>query len=494
MKHSLKIGIGQPVGPVKPVKFDAFSVLGSRNGFAIDFRTGKMVVHDSITHGNAYAGPPEGKLTKYGVDPWLIDPLMGLDLSAARDFSIAMATNAFPYDPGAIHVYARFRLNGADSLTQRYLFMVNNVGPNRFAVYTTSGAGFRWVTADGVAADTEISNLPLVAGVEYRTVFGADAFGRAWIDVAGVQTNDQLFQIAAANPSHIGLGGYPDRVLRVLDGHLAEIAVVCGDIPLEKRLSLAPFPPLYGAEGDSHTFNVSFGMPESAFYPARVGAAVSGGLALRNAGGSGESSAQMVAQVTAFLSKGAPDVATIYAGSNDVDTAVSVTGSAVSFDVADASKMAVGGYIQINAETRQIAIITGNTITLTVPLTVVPIIGDVVAIDTEANIRAWVQTVRAAGAGKIAVIGSHYLNFAIAGDTPNAEQSLRGAVRQRQKSAALAEGVPYIDTYAHMRGLILAGQVAQGDWAAWHQGASNTHLNAAGEQVLADAVRAAMFT
>lgn len=103
------------------------------------------------------------------------------------------------------------------------------------------------------------------------------------------------------------------------------------------------------------------------------------------------------------------------------------------------------------------------------------------------------QAVVAAGAGTVAVIGSHYLNFPAGGDTTSTEQPMRAACRISQQAAAAAEAVPYIDTYAHMRSLILSGQVAQGDWSVWHQGASDTHLNAAGELVLADAVRNTLF-
>ncbi len=491
MQVSLKMGLGRALRPDRG--FDVFSVLGAREGFAIDFVGGRMVVNDSANPANAFDGDPQGKLTVYGADPWLVDPVKGLDLSAARDFGVAMATAAFPYDPSAIHVYVRYTLNAADSTEQRYLFMVDNADADRFAMYTTSGAGFRFVTGDGVVADTETSTLALAGNVEYRTFFGADANGRSWVDDGGVQTDDQLMQIAAAVPAHVGLGGYPDQVLRGLDGYLAEVAVVCGDVALEKRLTQAPFERLYAAEGDSHTFNVSFGLAAADFYPARVAAGVAAPLAVRNGGGSGESSAQMLAQVSGFLAKGVPDVATIYAGSNDVDTVVSVADTASSFAVGDVGKMAVGGYIRVGGETRKVVGIAADVLTLDAPLSVVPAAGDAVSIDTRENILRWVQALQAARVGEVAVIGSHYLNFPSAGDTPDAEQSLRGAVRVEQRAAATAAGVPYVDTYAHMRGLIVAGQVAQGDWAAWHQGESDTHLNATGEQVLADAVRAALF-
>ena len=205
MQLSLKMGLG--ASQARTAKgFDAFAVLGARDGFAIDFTKNRMVVNDAGNPANVYDGGPQAKLTVYGTDPWVVDA-GGLNLSAARDFAIAMATNAFPYDPTGLHIYARFTLNGADSADQRYLFMVDNVGNDRFAMYTTSGAGFRWVTGDGASADTEVSTLTLAADTEYRTFFGADANGRSWVDDGGVQTNDQLHLLSAAMPSHVGLGG-----------------------------------------------------------------------------------------------------------------------------------------------------------------------------------------------------------------------------------------------------------------------------------------------
>ncbi|HSF93098.1 MAG TPA: hypothetical protein VLA51_12965, partial [Paracoccaceae bacterium] len=144
-------------------------------------------------------------------------------------------------------------------------------------------------------------------------------------------------------------------------------------------------------------------------------------------------------------------------------------------------------------ETVRIAVLAGAEVTLTAALTTVPVAGDPVEIDTTANIVGWLQEMQSAGVSRLAVVGSHYLNFVSGGDTPEAEQWLRSTTRQAQKAAAQAVGVSYIDTYAYMRGLIVSGQVTQGDWAVWHQGATDTHLTAAGEQVLADAISAAFF-
>ena len=493
MQLSLKMGLG--TSRARAAKgLDVFAVLGARDGFAIDFTKNRMVVNDAGNPANAFDGDPQAKLTVYGADPWDFGA-GGLNLSAARDFAIAMATNAFPYDPTALHIYARFTLNGADSANQRYLFMVDNSGNDRFAMYTTSGVGFRWVTGDGLGADTEVSTLNLTANTEFRVFFGADAYGRSWVDDGGVQTNDQLHLLSAATPSHVGLGGYPDQVLRGLDGHLAEIAVICGDVILDRRQTLEPLAPYYAAEGDSHTFNASFlpEMPDSAFYPALIGAIE--GVVARNFGGSGNSSAHMIAQVDTMFAEDVPSVASIYGGSNDEVTqiATSPVPSASTFDVDDASKLAVGGWVLVNNESRKVAALTGASVVLEAPLTIIPIAGDDLSVDTFANISGWIQAVKAKGVARAVVVGSHYLNFASGGDTVNTEQTLRASVRVAQKAAALAGGADYVDTYAHMRALILAGEVVQGDWAVWHQGATNTHLTPAGEMVLADAIRAAIF-
>lgn len=493
MQLSMNMGLATAMQPRPKAGFDVFAMLGARDGFAIDFTKGRMVVNDAANAANAFDGDPQAKLTTYGADAWQVDGGKGLNLSAARDFAIGMSTAAFPYDPTALHIYAKFTLNAVDSVDQRYLFLVDNVGNDRFAMYTTSGAGFRLVTGDGVSADTEVSTHALVPDTPYRMFFGADAHGRTWVDDGGIQTNDQLHQLAAATPLHVGLGGYPDQVLRVLDGHLAEMVVICGDVIPARRLTLQPLAPYYAAEGDSHTFNVSFAMGEGEFYPSLVGAAT--GITARNFGSSGQSSAKMLADVGSLFVEDIPSIASIYAGSNDTITQIAATPAPniSGFSVVNADKLAVGGWVLVNGESRKIASLVGLDLVLELPLGSVPVAGDDLAVDTFANITQWIQAVKAAGVERVAVIGSHYLNFAGGGDTVDVEQSLRASVRQTQKAAALAEGVTYVDTYDYMRTLVLSGAVAQGDWAIWHQGATNTHLTAAGEQVLANAISAALF-
>jgi lysophospholipase L1-like esterase len=477
-----------------PGNAQAIDLLGTRNGFAIDFVNRRMVVNDSTNPGNAFDGNPEVKLTKYGAQPFAYDAVKGLQLSTGRDFGIAMPTAAFPYVPNTLHVFARFTLDAADSADQRYLMMIANTGNNRFAMYTTTGAGFRWVTGDGTTADTETATAPLVANTEYRTFFGADGFGRTWVDHGGIVTSDQLHNVVAAAVTHIGIGGYPTQVLRSLGGYLAEFAVISVPVVHERRLSLDPWLDVYAAEGDSHTMNVTYGLTPAQFYPARVAAAVPR-LAARNAGGSGDSSARMLAQVGAFLSKGAPDAASIYAGSNDTGTTVAAAPvpTATAFTVASAADLAAGSSVIVNGQSRRIATLTGNALTLATALPSAPAAGTAVAIDTQRNIEDWIIAVRAAGTARVAVVGAHYLNWPASGDTPTNQQPLRAALRAVQQQAATAQAATYVDTYAAMRNLITGGQAVQGDWATWHQGATDTHLTAAGEQVLADAVRAALF-
>lgn len=471
----------------------AFDILGARDGFAIDFVAKQMKVNDQSAPANAFVGDPETKLTVFGADGYDYDPVRGLNISAARDFSIAFSTGAFPFNPSACTVYAKYRVNAATSPEQRYLFMTDNAGTDRFALYSVSGQPFRFVTGDGAAANVTVSSLDFTADLEETVVFGADGNGSSLIDSGGIHVDDPTI-LASSTPAHVGIGGYNDRVLRVLDGYLAEIVVVCEPVLRDARTTLAPFRTTYKAEGDSHTFNVSYGILVEDFYPARVIAALGSGFVGGNFGTSGDSSAEMVSQISAFLADGRPDIVSLYAGSNDTSTTVATSPAptATGFDVANATKLAADGWIIVNGETAQIASVTGNSVTLTQPLSAAPPGGASVEIDTVANIRHWVQAMKAAGVQKILVIGSHYLNFSSSGDTPTQQQSLRAAMRIKQQQAATDENVPYVDTYAHMRDVILSGAVTQGDDLSWHVAAGNTHLNTAGEQALANAVHDAI--
>ena len=483
-------GSGQPVS-------QAVELLGTRQGFAIDFINKRMIVNDAAVPANAFDGNPEEKLTKLGADPYLYDPQKGLDLSATRDFALSLPTASFPFNVNAIHVFARFRFNAADSAEQRYLLMVDNSGNDRFAMYTTAGVSLRMVTGDGVAADTEISDLVLAPDSEIKVFFGADQYGRHFADNSGLVTHDQLHALQMGQPTEIGIGMYNTIANRVLDGYLAEIAVICEPMAFEGVITNDPPGTTFAVEGDSHTFNTSFGLSEDQFYPKLVADAMGPKWGWRNRGISGESSAEMVttSAIASFLDQGPPEIAAIYAGSNDVKTLVIAASPAstttvlhVEPDAVAQGKLAVEGGVKINGQSRRIVAINGTEITLDVALSAAPATGDELDVDTVENIKRWIAAVQAAGAQRVLVIGAHYLNFAASGDTPTAEQSLRSGIRDNEQAAAAAAGVEYVDTYAHMRDVILSGAVTQGDWAAWHQGPTDTHLTAAGEQALANAI------
>ncbi|MFQ5622245.1 MAG: GDSL-type esterase/lipase family protein [Paracoccaceae bacterium] len=468
----------------------AAAILGARSGFAISFADRFMRVRDAANPANDFDGDPELLLTKFGADPYLYDPQKGLLVAANRDFSVALQTSLFPFDPAAIHVYAEYECLTADSTAQRYLLFCDNAGTDRFACYTTSGLGFRFVTGDGTAANTDIAPSLPAPGAVQRAFFGADTNGKTFIDEGGVIA-DEATQLAASAPTHVGIGGYPDQVLRVLDGYIREIVVICEPLARETRLTLDPVSKLFAAEGDSHTFNTSYGLAAGQFYPDVVAASRTRTVA-RNAGGSGDSTAEMVAQLPSFLALGAPDVASIYAGSNDDPMTVlaSPAPTQTAFAVSDPVRLGVDGWITVGGETVQVAAVSGSLVTLAAPLAAAPPAGAQVDIATRDNLEHWISAVRAAGCSKVLVIGSHYLNFAAGGDTPTAEQPLRAATRAVQQAAAAAQSAVYVDTYGFMRDRILAGDPAQGDDLSIHVAVGNTHLNAVGEQMLADAVSA----
>ena len=490
---SLELGssAGGPPEETQPYVFD---VLGARNGFAIDFVAKTMRINDEITPSNAYEGDPEARLTKFGSDGYEYDPQKGLAIDAVRDFSIAMATGDFPYNADACTVYAKYFLNAASSAEQRYLFMADNTGDDRFAMYAVAGQPFRFVTGDGAGPDIVLSSMGFAADTEYRIVFGADMHGKSFIDDDGVQTNSAA-TLAASVPAHVGIGGYNNQVLRVLDGHLAEIAVICEPVEPAARLTLDPFVNLYAAEGDSHTFNTNeatWGVAPHQFYGPLVAGALGARFLPVNHGWSGDSSAEMVFQLPALFAGSRPDIATIYAGANDGAIAIvaDTVPTLAQFSVADAYKTRLepGGFVVVNGDAVQIAARSGNLITVSPGLTAPPQAGDQVEIDTVANIGHWIDVVAGKGVGKIAVIGYHFMNFATGGDTPAVEHPTRAALRAKQAAAAASRGVPYVDTYTHMAGRITDGEVVQGDDLAWHVGIGNTHLNVAGEQAVADAV------
>ncbi len=132
----------EPQPEPEPTLAPVLAALGARNGFAIDFRAGQMLINDAATPANAFLGDPAQRLTIWGADAYEVDPVRGLRIDAARDFSAALATSLFPYNASACTVYIKYRLNNVTTTTQRYLFMIDNDGTDRLAAYSAGGADF----------------------------------------------------------------------------------------------------------------------------------------------------------------------------------------------------------------------------------------------------------------------------------------------------------------------------------------------------------------
>jgi len=97
----------EPQPEPEPTLAPVLAALGARNGFAIDFRAGQMLINDAATPANAFLGDPAQRLTIWGADAYEVDPVRGLRIDAARDFSAALATSLFPYNASACTVYIR---------------------------------------------------------------------------------------------------------------------------------------------------------------------------------------------------------------------------------------------------------------------------------------------------------------------------------------------------------------------------------------------------
>lgn len=107
---------------------------------------------------------------------------------------------------------------------------------------------------------------------------------------------------------------------------------------------------------------------------------------------------------------------------------------------------------------------------------------------TQANIISIGQAAQAQGFTMIVVGTQHYLNYASGGDTLAVQDTFAAATRTAQNAAAASLGATVADFYTFLRNKIVSGAVTQNDWAAWHVADSNSHLNATGQQYLADCI------
>lgn len=182
--------------------------------------------------------------------------------------------------------------------------------------------------------------------------------------------------------------------------------------------------------GDSQTYNTAYSLYMRGYYPALIESELRADgqrAPALNYGISGNTTTQILARMTSVLEQGTPSLAIVYAGQNDV------------------------------------------------------------AVDTEANLETIVTQIRAAGCSRVLVVGTHYMNWTSGGDTTSVQDATFAALRVKQAAAAAGVSAPFVDLYAYMRALIVAGTYVQGDFA-WHVADANTHLNAIGQQIIADAM------
>ena len=252
--------------------------------------------------------------------------------------------------------------------------------------------------------------------------------------------------------------------------------------------------------GDSHTYNTAYGQTMQDFYPARLDTALRPGWRKSsvNYGVSGDTTSKIIARLSSIKATDDGKMAIIYAGTNDVNNATTVqaspTPTTTTFSIATGYGNAykAGGFVLLNGVSVAVSSVVGDAITLAVPLAVPPTAGDTVASDIRTNIVLIGNALKARGYTKLLIGGQHYLNFATGGDTLTTPVASLVALRVLQAGAAADLGATFVDFYAAMRALIVAGTYAQGNDLAWHVAAGNTHLNNIGQQILSDAIYAAM--
>lgn len=351
--------------------------------------------------------------------------------------SVALASpltpsKAYPIAASTISAVAGFGLStyeaAAGDITSQQMTTVIGNGSATVINGTSSGQGS--VRGDGRGQ---------VLGFTYKTQTGNDF--RHYTD-----GNNFNFSRAESNPPTSSNSYYNVQIGHVssyyLAGDLYQLIMVGEELSAADRRSLVAHQrSLYGDDsfiigvGDSHTYNTAYGLYMRGFYPALLESALrtAGWRSTSlNYGVSGNTTTQILARMSSVLEQGTPSLAIVYAGQNDV------------------------------------------------------------AIDTQANLQSIVASIQAAGCSRVLVCGSHYMNFSSGGDTTSAQDAGYATLRGKQSAAAAASGAAYVDLYAYMRALIVAGTYTQGDDTAWHVAVGNTHLNAVGQQIVADAIFAKM--
>jgi len=481
-------------------------ILAGDDGYAVDFIGGQMRVNFAATPAKNFLGQFANKLYVNGVITAGPD---GVALDATN--FLRMANADWPYRNTAITIAGQIKFDTATDGAARFLHQIDPGGNDALAMFVGSGADKLSLFAGfGGSSGNTTATSAIVADQWFDFVASAGPDG-CFIGINGLVEASRTEALAAAASlvNYHGIGGTASSTgnganASPMKGRVRSLVVLARAVEPGALVAGLPFPVstfALAALGDSHTLNNSYGVTQAQFYPQ----VVTGRLGYRqwlprNFGVSGNTTAQMFNRVAQTVAYGAPRIANIYGGTNDASGNTTVSASPTPTDTvftvaSNISRYAASGWITVAGEQAQILSIAGSQITLTAPLAAgAPATGAAVAIDTQKNLEAIVTYWQGQGVTRIALMGQHYLNFASGGDTTSTQASGQAALRASQAAAAASTGAVFIDLYEIMRQLILAGTYTQGDDLAWHVAVGNTHLNATGERILADAFEATMRT
>lgn len=386
----------------------------------------------------------------------------------------------------------------------------SNPGAILYAPPFSGAEGFRVQSRGSVAATaTDSPNWPapqtvVVTGISRVATDTCVLRVNGVIDAASI--TDQGTGAYRNSPLYIGAGGAGTNLYA--GGEISRL-IVMGFEPTEAQLNAAEVwcgavegvavgsaKFTFTAIGDSLTHGVAGTVTQNEAYPALINDRMARVVYAVNAGVQGDSTCMMVTRKFHIIRYGTPNILAIYGGTNDVSAASTVqasptpTSTVFAVGAGKGAAYTAGGWLRVAGEQAQILSVATNTITLTAPLAGgAPAAGAVVEPDTQKNITEMAQYAQASGCSRVLVIGMHYWNFAAAGDTTSVELARNSALRVKQAAAAAAVGAVYVDTYAWMRALIVAGTYTQGD-NGWHVAPSDQHLNEAGQAILADVIEA----
>jgi len=244
--------------------------------------------------------------------------------------------------------------------------------------------------------------------------------------------------------------------------------------------------------GDSLTTSApGYGLTAADEHPSRTGQALQAlfpqhEIVVRAVGIGGNSTAQMVGRKKAMTQFEVPALAVLYGGANDPSLSSTVNGGSAtttSIPVQSSSGQyyAVGSWVKISGERRQIAAIVGDTLTLAAALSSAPANGTAVSIDTEFNLLELALYLKSAGCTRVLVHGQHMKNWTAGGDTLVAEEAVYAGLRIAQKAAVadmIGQGIDaaYCDNLTAMRALISSGAETLGS-NCWSAMTDNQHLN-----------------